>query len=398
MKLTPATARELPPGGRLCDHEVRGLELRAGKRRKTWLMYYRAPDGQQRRPALGTYPELSLSAARDAAKALLLSVAKGQDPSASRQHSRVEPSMKALCTWYEETWAPTRKKGRSLAEDKHMIAAYVLPTLGALRLSAVTSTRVQTLLDDVLHRRLISKEVKARDGKATAPGRAASVRQLLRHMLGRAARRFLEQHGRTYPETWPNGNPVEDTHAPNLHARRRRASPAELAAVRAELDKLELTAPRTVAGIWVLFLIGARVGEVLNATEDMLRGASFVLRDHKTAKHIGDKVIPVPLPVFAILERIGTDAAGRWFPSYKTVIRAWWRVREAAGCPDLQLRDARRTFSSQALGEGKTLDQLADLYGHTSTQTTKGYSWLLEDEKRAVAEAGAAAIEKAARG
>lgn len=393
MKLTPATARELPAGGRLRDHEVKGLELRAGKTRKTWLLYYRAA-GLERRPALGTFPELSVSAARDAAKALLLAVAKGEDPSATRQLARGEPTVADLCDWYLERWAPHRKGPAALLDDRRMIDAYIRRAMGSVRLASVTTAQLEALLDDVLHRRFVDAGRRRRDGKATAPGRAASVRTLLRHLLGRAAKRYLKEQGRSWATTFPEGNPVDDTAARRVHSRRRVAQPEELRNLIGELRRLEADKPRHAAGIWALFLCGARVGEVINMTADQRHGDKLILRDHKTAAAIGEKVIPLPSPVIELLDRLGPENSGRYFPAYKTIVRAWWALRKAAGCPDLQLKDARRTFASYAL-EGATLDQIGQLYGHTDTKTTRGYSWMLEDKKRAVAEAGAAAIIKA---
>ena len=62
----------------------------------------------------------------------------------------------------------------------------------------------------------------------------------------------------------------------------------------------------------------------------------------------------------------------------------WKLARKAAGVPDLQLRDARRTFASVGLSNGTSLDAIGKHFGHTKTQTTEGYAWLLEDAAKAL--------------
>jgi len=50
-----------------------------------------------------------------------------------------------------------------------------------------------------------------------------------------------------------------------------------------------------------------------------------------------------------------------------------------AGCPDLRLHDLRHSFASAAISAGLTLPQIGELLGHSSTQTTKRYSHLMDE-------------------
>src|SRR6476660_4472628 len=98
MKLTLAriNTAKIPLGMtelKLWDGAVSGLCLRlfAGGGR-SWAYRYRSGDGGRaakvRTIKLGSYPALSIDAARDAAKAHAAAIAKGQDPAAIRQEKR----------------------------------------------------------------------------------------------------------------------------------------------------------------------------------------------------------------------------------------------------------------------------------------------------------------------
>jgi integrase len=98
------------------------------------------------------------------------------------------------------------------------------------------------------------------------------------------------------------------------------------------------------------------------------------------------------------LQRAGAKS-GRLFGNIegRRLQEKWTKVREAAGCPDLQLRDARRTFASYGLSLGLSLAQVGELLHHTDTQTTKGYSYLIDDLKQKAAAQIASAMTEAAR-
>jgi integrase len=75
-------------------------------------------------------------------------------------------------------------------------------------------------------------------------------------------------------------------------------------------------------------------------------------------------------------------------PPYKL----WYKVRKEAGCPDLRFHDLRHSFASAALAQGLTLEQIGELLGHASTQTTKRYAHLIESTAHAAAARTATAV------
>lgn len=392
--LTPAAARAAMPGDILRDHEVTGLHLRCTRTKKAWYLYYRTRAGDERRPRLGDFPELTLSAAREAAKALKQSVALGNDPAASWAEKRAAATVSELCDLYLSDWAPEHKKPRSVQEDRWLIEGSVKPGLGARRVMDLEAADIEEFLRDVQRRKYVSAERKKQDGKRTAPGARNRTRALLSRLMQLALDRY---------KMLPKGaeNPVAGTAKAKEAGRRRLMTPTELQAVVAQLRALFEEKPRHVAAIMAMLLTGARVGEIRRARRRHWQGAALVLDDHKTDRHIGDKIVPLPPDIVALLE--GLDAREPWAPNDLLfggcdIRRVWRAVRVGAGCPDLQMRDLRRAFASYALTAGKSLDQIGDVFGHTDTQTTRGYSWLLQDSRQAlVSEVAGAMLQIADR-
>jgi hypothetical protein len=89
---------------------------------------------------------------------------------------------------------------------------------------------------------------------------------------------------------------------------------------------------------------------------------------HKTVRHIGEKDVDMPVASVELLAKVGLRS-GRLFGDWKLrrFQKYWEKIREAADCPDLQMRDARRTFASFGLGFGLTLAQIGELLRHTDT-------------------------------
>jgi integrase len=75
-------------------------------------------------------------------------------------------------------------------------------------------------------------------------------------------------------------------------------------------------------------------------------------------------------------------------------VRLWAKIRKEAGCPDLRARDLRRTFATVGMSAGLKMDQISEILGHRSTQTTKIYAKLNIDSQIESARAIADAIEK----
>lgn len=378
VRLTPAAARELEPGKILRDHEITGLELHARAGSKSWKLYYRTRAGTERRPTLGRFPEMSLSAARNLAKDLKERIARGEDPSADWKAQRAAATVAELCDRYLEEWAPRHKSERAVYDDRLRINRYVLPGLGDKKVAEVTRADIDKFLENVRDRKYV-KHLQTGERwreQRQSPGQALQVRRLLSKMWNLAQNDF-EMDPR-------DKNPVSAAISFRTPGRERFPDPHEMARLIAALQRLEATRPVHATCLWTIFLTGARVSEILHAEWRELRGNRLIKEKHKTVAHIGKKQIALPVEAMRLIDALPRTSK-RIFPGI-ALRKTWEALREEAGCSDIELRDARRTFLSYGLSLGETMDTLAKQAGHTQPGVTaKHYAFLLEDDKDRVA-------------
>jgi len=99
-KLSEATARKALPPLRgqtmLWDGDVKGFALRITPGgAKSFILDYRA-EGRQRRITIGAWPDWTVAAARETAKAMKREVDLGTDPMGERQAQREAPTVLEL--------------------------------------------------------------------------------------------------------------------------------------------------------------------------------------------------------------------------------------------------------------------------------------------------------------
>ncbi len=78
--------------------------------RKTFMLSYRTPTGERRKPALGTYGQITVDQARKLAQDFLASVRGGADPSQERQVARTAPTVKDLADRFMVEHSEARNK------------------------------------------------------------------------------------------------------------------------------------------------------------------------------------------------------------------------------------------------------------------------------------------------
>jgi integrase len=167
-------------------------------------------------------------------------------------------------------------------------------------------------------------------------------------------------------------------------------SPKEIAqlatALAAEVD--QTGNPYPAAAIRLLLLTGARRSEIVGlrwSYVDVERRCLH-LPDSKT----GAKVIFLSPPALELLTRLPRDTANPFvFPGKRAasgivgVDKIWFRVRAAAGLPDVRLHDLRHSFASMAAGGGLSLPVIGALLGHKHAATTARYAHLAADPLKA---------------
>ncbi|HVR91450.1 MAG TPA: integrase arm-type DNA-binding domain-containing protein [Novosphingobium sp.] len=148
-KLTVRSVEAITPSATdviVWDSELAGFGCKiTPKARRSYFLYYRTKDGQQRRPSIGLHGPLRPEAAREIARRWLAEVAQGKDPSQSRILGRAAPSVRDLCSRYMAEYAETRKKSSSIRNDRRLIDSHIVPALGAKKVAAVTRSDIAAL-------------------------------------------------------------------------------------------------------------------------------------------------------------------------------------------------------------------------------------------------------------
>src|SRR3990167_11423687 len=112
------------------DTELKGfgvLVLPSG--RKTYCIKYRNANRRQKHLKIGIHGQINAEEARTLAKKYIGDIARGEDPAAKKKENRESPVIKDLVQDYLERYA-TRKRLRSIEEDKKLLKNIILPALG----------------------------------------------------------------------------------------------------------------------------------------------------------------------------------------------------------------------------------------------------------------------------
>jgi integrase len=363
------------------DREIRGARSR-GKRKefrikgvtnlvlrvndsgaKTWVFLYASPaTGRRAKLTFGTYPALSLTAARDAALALTVAVKGGQDPAAKRRAQHDAESFGKLAEAYlrehEQKLARDGKSGGWTAEVKRLLSADILPKIGAHRAEAITKQHVMGVIEPIVER----------GAYVTAD-----------HVLGlvRAIYNWAAGTGRL--EVNPTFG-LKKRHA--ARPRERVLSDNEIRKLWQGLDARPGLSPEIRDALKLQLLLGLRRGEVLGAAkrEVDLERAVWVLPAERT-KSRREHVLPLSAMALRILdETIRRAGESEWlFPSSagsapmraRSASRALLRMRGGLELADVGTHDLRRTLAT-GLGNLDVRDEVIERVLNHAPRTVAG--------------------------
>lgn len=135
-------------GRRVELHDREGLGIRIGKR-WTWFFKYTF-EGRRQRLSLGTYPDMTLTVARNKASEAKVKVEKGIDPGVLKKEAKqARKAAPTVADFIEEFYDRRLKCTRSGKERKRLLTYDVLPKLGKKKMADVTRRDITGLLDDI---------------------------------------------------------------------------------------------------------------------------------------------------------------------------------------------------------------------------------------------------------
>lgn len=352
-----------------------GIRVTAGGAR-AFIFNYRSLAGRERRMTIGGYPEWSVKAAREKAKALRRDVDDGYDPLGERIAEREASTVNYLIARWRTEHAP-RKRERSRNEDEGLIRQWIAPELGNRKLADIRRSDI-----DRLHRKVTESGTPVRANRAIA---------VLSKLFTLAMRWELR-----------GDNPASGIERNHEEARHRYLLGDEL---RRLTEALAVHPNQQAANaIRLLLLTGARRGEVLGAAWqqfDLETGVWVKPSAHTKQKR--EHRVPLSAPARQLLAVMRTAAEQRAaekkrepspyvFPMrggdgpMVEIKNAWATLCEAANLRDVRLHDLRHTYASVLASAGLSLPVIGALLGHTQPGTTARYAHLFDDPLRAATE------------
>lgn len=374
-KLTVRGVEAIKPGAAdviVWDTDLTGFGCKVTpKGKRTYFLYYRTKEGQQRRPTIGVHGPTRPEAARDIARRWLADVAQGKDPSKKRTDDRISPNVRDLCARYIAEHAETRKKETSIRNDRRLINTHLLPALGAKKIGSVTRSDIAAL-----HHSLRSTPYEAN------------------RMLAMTSKMF------SLAERWglrPDGsNPAKNIDRYREEKRERYLSSVEVARLWKVLNSQEAApkaSPSAIAAIKLLMLTGRRLSEVLGLRWSWIDLDAKVMRLPDTKN--GALLVSLGDAAVAVLYDLKADARDDTFviagqrkgAALVNLQKPWRALRAQAALDDVRLHDLRHTYASIGAGLGMSLPLLGRLLGHTQAATTSRYAHLAQDPVRVAADA-----------
>ena len=133
------------------DSKTPGLALRVSSGgHKAWTFIFTNSDGKRARMTLGSYPALSLAAARTRAAQARSDVESGIDPRNTMGGGTAEMTVTDLVARYMAD--PEKAKLRTITEIKRRLDRNALPSIGSIKLAQLTRRDVRDVIDPIMKR------------------------------------------------------------------------------------------------------------------------------------------------------------------------------------------------------------------------------------------------------
>jgi integrase len=349
------------------DDMVTGLGARvtaAGHR--SFVLDYRTRVGRRRRYTIGTFPDWSVTGAREEARKLKREIDAGGDPLGEIEAERGAVTVEELIERFVAEHLP-RKRERTSRDYLRMIELHIRPALGRMKVEAVTWADL-----DALHRRI------TKSGSPVAANRVVAVTSKLFALAIR---------WRMRPD-----NPAKGIERNAEHKRKRYPTADELKRLTAALEKHP---DQQAADIFRLCLLsGCRSGEAMSARWEAIDlTAGTWTKPGSTTKQNTTHITPLSAPARALLSALRKRTNSEWvFPAdsatgHRVAIqKSWLALCKAARISGLRIHDMRHGFASQLASSGASLPLIGSLLGHANPITTSRYAHLFDDPQREAVE------------
>lgn len=380
------------------DDELAGFGLRVEPSGvKTYFVRYRANGGGRKAPqrlmTIGRHGPLTADEARKAARKVLGSVARGDDPGGERAAVRKEMTVCELIDLYEEEGCFVQRGARQGQPMKTTTKTYTLarlrhhvgPLLGKRRVSEITPGDIERFAQDVTSGKTarstkVAGENGRRGKRVTVRGGEGAARKVVRDLsavLSFAKRRRIV-----------TANAVGDAAVRKTDGKRERFLSLDemkrlgTALAAFEAEGLNAKAANIVR-LWAL--TGCRRDEIagLKWSEVDLDHGRLRLEETKTGKSLRPLGAAARVVLAAIekCERspyvFPAESGDGFFVGTK---RVWPKIIARAGLgPDVTPHVLRHSVGSLAASSGESLLIVGAVLGHANPRSTAGYAHVAVD-------------------
>lgn len=321
--------------------------------------YYRYKDASRKtcHQKIGRTTDITLVEARKRAKTLKAEIALGADP---RGEEKARLAVLTFAEFFEQHYLPyVKPRKRSWKRDDELYRLRIKAVFGHKRLNQITRQQIQSFHTTLMH-----------EGLAAAT--CNHHIKLLKHSLNLAI-------------DWEmlDKNPV--ARVPMLHEDNKIEHYMDDVELERLLTVLHNDENRPVCQI-ALFLLstGCRLNEVLSAkwTDVNLEKNIFTIRA-TNAKSRKLRGVPLNESAIEILNQLDTQGKFEYLfinrltgMPYRNIHKVWQRLREKAGLKHLRLHDLRHQYASFLVNSGRTLYEVQQIFGHSTSVVTQRYSHL----------------------
>jgi len=333
------------------------LEVRSSTPGQGTWRYRQKVDGRMLHTKLGTTDSLTLAESRKKARALRAAYDRGENP---YEEAKARKAVLTLDQFWVDHYLPfATPRKRSIKRDEQIFRLQIQPTLGKLKLNAITRQQIQTLA--AMHR-----------NKGLSAASADHVSKLCRRLLSLAVQwEMLEKNVASRIELFNEDNQIEH-YLENEQLQR--------------LVTVLKTYPARNVALLCMFLLstGCRVNEALTAQWRLVdrqnRSWKVSAPNSKSGK---SRVVPLSDSSLDVLNQIGTEGKHDYVfinpdteKPYTHIRHTWIRIREKAGMPWLRLHDLRHSMASMMVNAGRSLYEVQQVLGHADSRVTQRYAHL----------------------
>lgn len=340
--------------------------------------YYRYKDASRKtcHQKIGRTTDITLVEARKRAKTLKAEIALGADP---RGEEKARLAVLTFSEFFEQHYLPyVKPRKRSWKRDYELYRLRIKAVFGHKRLNEITRQQVQSF-----HTALKEEGLAA----ATCNHHI----KLMKHALNLAI-------------DWGmlDKNPV--ARVPMFYEDNKLEHYMDDVELNRLLTVLHTDENRPICQI-ALFLLstGCRLNEVLSAKwsdVDMSKGIFTIRATNAKSKKL--RGVPLNESAIEILNQL--DAQGKFeylfvnrltgMP-YRNIHKVWHRLREKAGLKHLRLHDLRHQYASFLVNSGRTLYEVQQIFGHSTSLVTQRYSHLSTKVLNEAAQSASVKIKEA---